>query len=204
MSSSDFDEAWNRFYREYGQAMVAWQSVESELATVFSTLTKIPPAMAIQIFYSARSFTGRIDIYKAGVTACTAPDDIKTFARELINKARGYTEYRNKFAHDQPRIRQHEGEVDIVMVDGKGQFQIDEMKSEYLARAVTVAEITEAATCFQNLADLIRDFWAQLVTRSSSLNTLRARLEALPILPRKAALFQPSAAPKSPPDPSQL
>jgi hypothetical protein len=33
-------------YQEYGQAMLAWQLVESEFATVFSMLTKIPPAMA--------------------------------------------------------------------------------------------------------------------------------------------------------------
>lgn len=67
MSSSDsaVKKAWSHFYQEYGQAMLAWQLVESEFATVFSMLTKIPPAMAIQIFYSARSFRGRIDIYKA-------------------------------------------------------------------------------------------------------------------------------------------
>jgi hypothetical protein len=71
MSSSHRDpySAWNRFYQEYGTAMVAWQVLESEFATLFSKLTNIPPAMAIQIFYSARSFNGRIDIYKAGLTA---------------------------------------------------------------------------------------------------------------------------------------
>jgi hypothetical protein len=187
MSSSTPDDAWNKFYREYGQAMVAWQLVESELATVFSMLTKIPPPMAIQIFYSARSFNGRIDIYKAGITACTAPTEIKAMARGLINKAKKYAEYRNKFAHDQPRLRQQgqPAKFDILMVDGKGQFQIDALKSEYLARAVTIAEITDAAACFRNLADLTRDVWAQhLSMRAASLDKLRERLEALPILPR--------------------
>jgi hypothetical protein len=48
------------------------------------------------------------------------------------------------------------------MVDGKGQFQVDNVKSQYLAEAITVAEITEAAACFRGLADLTRDFWSQL------------------------------------------
>jgi hypothetical protein len=41
MSSSDsaVKKAWSHFYQEYGQAMLAWQLVESELATVFSMLT---------------------------------------------------------------------------------------------------------------------------------------------------------------------
>jgi hypothetical protein len=67
MSSSDssIEQAWYRFYLEYGAAMYAWQEIESELATLFSLLSKIPPDMAIQIFYSARSFNGRIDTFKA-------------------------------------------------------------------------------------------------------------------------------------------
>ena len=94
--------------------MLAWQLVESELATVFSMLTKIPPAMAIQIFYSARSFRGRIDIYKAGITVCPAPAEIKSIARGLIKKAGKYAEYRNKFAHDQPRLRQRGQPANLI------------------------------------------------------------------------------------------
>jgi hypothetical protein len=207
MSSSDsaVKKAWSRFYQEYGEAMLAWQLVESELATVFSMLTKIPPAMAIQIFYSARGFTGRIDIYKAGITACGAPAEIKSFARALIKKAKKYSEYRNKFAHDQPRLRQqgHPAKFDILMVDGKGQFQSDEIKKQYLDEAVTVTEIIEAATCFRNLANLTRDFWAQLSTRSASLDILRARLLALPTLPPAKGLFPPSAKPKRQRTPSR-
>jgi hypothetical protein len=187
MSSSDsaVKKAWSHFYQECGQAMLAWQLVESELATVFSMLTKIPPAMAIQIFYSARSFRGRIDIYKAGITVCPAPAEIKSIARGLIKKAGKYAEYRNKFAHDQPRLRQQgqPAKFDILLVDGKGQFQVDDVKSQYLAEAITVAEITEAAACFRGLADLTRDFWSQLSTRTALLDTFRERLLALPTLP---------------------
>ena len=198
MSESDVNRAWSDFYREYGEAMVAWQLVESELATVFSILTNIPPPMAIQIFYSARGFTGRVDIYKAGITAGNAPAETKSLARSLINKAKKYSEYRNKFAHDQPRLRQqgHPARFDILMVDGKGQFQSDELKQQYLDEAVTVAEITEAATCFRNLANLVRDFWADLTTRTASLDTLRDRLLALPTLPPSKDQSRPRAKPR--------
>jgi hypothetical protein len=62
-SFAEVDKAWNSFYLEYGPAMLAWQLVESELATLFSKITKIPPDMAIQIFYSATSFNGRIAFF---------------------------------------------------------------------------------------------------------------------------------------------
>jgi len=73
MSSSDsviseIEQAWHSFYLEYGTAMVSWQMLESELATLFSKLTKIPPDMAVQIFYSATSFNGRTDIFTAALT----------------------------------------------------------------------------------------------------------------------------------------
>lgn len=215
-SNRDPDDAWRHFYQEYGEAMVAWQLLESEFATLFSFLTKIPPAMAIQIFYSARSFTGRIDIYKAGIIACGAPADVKTFARLLINKARKYSEYRNKFAHDQPLLRQQGSPVeknvifDIVMVDGKGQFQSDEVKKQYMDTAVPVADIAYAAACFRQLANLTREFWIQFTSQSqwhksqtAWLDILNEQRRGLPILPRKEALFPPSEVPKSPLPPSE-
>src|ERR1700675_4152885 len=96
----------------------------------FQYSPKIPPAMAIQIFYSARSFNGRIDIFDAALTASEASDEAKSFARALIKKAKKYSEYRNKFAHDQPLLHQYgsPAKFRVLMVDGKGQFQSDEVK----------------------------------------------------------------------------
>jgi hypothetical protein len=212
MSASNPESAWNDFYKEYGQAMLAWQILESEIATLFSFLTKIPPAMSTQIYYSSRSFQGRIDIFKGGLTAAQMPAEIKSFARAIINKARKYSEYRNKFAHDQPLLSQQGSPLqksvtfDIVMVDGKGQFQSDEVKKQYMNEAVPVSEITHAAVCFRQLADLTRDFWAHYRSQSpysrpqnAWLGTLQERLLALPNLPRKAALFPPPAKPSTPP-----
>jgi hypothetical protein len=164
--------------------MVLWQVLESELATLFSRLTAIPPAMAIQIFYSARSFNGRVDIYIAGIIASSVCADTKSLARSVIKKAKAYAEYRNKFAHDLPLLRQQgqPAKFDVLMVDGKGQFQPDDLKNRYIADAVNMAQIIEAADCFERLGKIVQDFWSQLPT--ASLDKLHERLDALPNLPR--------------------
>jgi hypothetical protein len=209
-SNSDPDDAWRHFYQEYGEAMVAWQLLESELATLFAFLTKIPTAMAIQIFYASRSFQGRIDVYMGGVAAAAVPAEVKSFARALAKQAKKYAGYRNKFAHDQPLLRQRGMNFDILMVDGKGQFQSDDVKKQYTDEGVPVSEITYAAACFRQLANLTREFWIQFKSQGPSLrpqtawlDILRERLAGLPTLPRKEALFPPSAVPKSPPAPSE-
>jgi hypothetical protein len=214
MSSSNLNEAWQRFYQEYGRAMVAWQVLESELSTLFSILTKIPPAMAVQLYYSSRSFQGRIDVLKGGLVAADATTDVKSLANIVIRKAKKYAEYRNKFAHDQPLQRQigpspdgSPAMFDIVLVDGKGQFQRDEVKRQYLDAGVEVDEVTDAAKCFSQLSEIVRDFWAhyrsQPQHQDAWLDTLRVRLDALPNLPRPKGQSQPSSKPKPPRPPSR-
>jgi hypothetical protein len=206
-SSHDPDDAWRHFYQEYGQAMVAWQILESELATLFSFLTQIPPAMAVKIYYASRSFNGRMDVFKEGISAASASSETKSLARSIVKQAKKYAEYRNKFAHDQPLLRQQgmPATFDILMVDGKGQFQVDEVKKQYLDEGVPVSEITYAATCFRQLSNLVNLFWIQArsqgaATRQSAwLALLQEQFRALPTLPRKEALYQPSEAPKSRP-----
>jgi hypothetical protein len=172
-SFAEVDKAWNSFYLEYGPAMLALQLVESELATLFSKITKIPPDMAIQIFYSANSFNGRIELFSASLTASKAPETAIAFAHSRIGKARSYSAYRNKFAHDQPLLHQPGQQFEILMVHGRGQFQSDAVKKRYMDAASTVSEIKEAAGAFRDLADLTRDFWVQLPMRPASLYKLR-------------------------------
>jgi hypothetical protein len=201
-SESDPDKAWTRFYIEYGSAMLAWQIVESELATLFSKLTKIPPDMAVQIFYSARSFKGRIDIVKAALVPCKIPTEIKSFAFKLISKSKQYSDYRNKFAHDQPLLHQsgHPATFEVIVVDGKGQFQSDEVKAEYIKKAISTGEIRDIAAHFRNLADIIRDFWS-LPLRSPLPETLHRQFAALPNLPPAKGQSLLRAKHKRPPPP---
>lgn len=194
----DADKAWAQFYQAYGEAMLAWSTLESELATVFSFLTNIPPDMAIQLYYSARSFTARMDLFKAGLTASGAPAELKSFARGLITQAKKYSEYRNKFAHDQPLLSQHghPAQFTVLMVDGRGQFQPPQVKKKYIESAVPVDDIGAATRCFRQLASLTRDFWARHMTRTASLGTLRAQLREFPTLPPAKGQSPPSAKPK--------
>jgi len=205
MSSSNPDEAWNAFYLEYGPAMLAWQSIESELATLFSRITRIPPDMAIQIFYSATSFNGRIDIFSASLTASKAHEDTIKFAHSIIGRARSYSAYRNKFAHDQPLLAQRgqPAECEILMVHGRAQFQSDDVKKRHIEGAITLAQIKEAAGAFRDFSEIIRDFWTYPMTRLASLGRLRARLEALPILPHPKDQSPKPAKPKRQRPPSR-
>jgi hypothetical protein len=201
MSSSDPDEAWNAFYLEYGPAMLAWQLVERELATLFWRLTGIPADMAFQIFYSGTSFNGRIDIFSAALTTSKAHEGAIALAHSIIGKAKSYSAYRNKFAHDQPLLHQWDqpAQFEIVMVHGKAQFQSDDVKQRHMDSAITVAQISDAAAAFRSFAKLIGDFWAHPMTRPARpalLDKLRVRLEALPILPHPKGQSQQRAKPK--------
>jgi hypothetical protein len=63
--------------------MAAWATVERELSTLFWLVTQIKPAMAIKIFYSARSFKERADMFKAAIVAADVSDDVKTLPIRL-------------------------------------------------------------------------------------------------------------------------
>lgn len=209
MSSSDPDEAWKLFYLEYGPAMFAWQLVESELATLFSRITSIPPNMAIQIFYAGTNFNTRSDVFSSALTACQVDEAIKTATQDLIEKAKQYSGFRNKIAHDQPLLHQSGGignsaQFEIVMVHGKGQFQTDRVKRRYIQNAITVADISEAARAFRDLANIIRDCWIHLPdTRHAFLDKLAEQLTALPNLPRRADQSPKRAKPKRQRPPSR-
>jgi hypothetical protein len=197
-------EAWTTFYVQYGRAMLAWALIESELGTLFSFLTRIPPDMAISIFYSPRASKGRTDVVKSALTASVATDEVKAFTRALIKKIDQYSDCRNKFAHDQPLLHQKSFPAifDIILVDPKAQFQKDETKQWYLDRALSTQDISDIADHFMELANLIRDSWVAMQgSKRPSLDKLRERLAALPSLPRPKDQSQLSAKPESRPGP---
>src|SRR5260370_8494549 len=94
----------------------------------------MPADMGIQIFYSGTNFNTRTDVFSAALTTCKADEAIKTMAQALIEKAKQYSAFRNKIAHDQPLLSQHGGmpgqpaEFEILMVHGKGQLQTHSVK----------------------------------------------------------------------------
>jgi hypothetical protein len=133
-------------------------------------------------------------IFKSSLVTCNVSEDIKSFTRQLLTKAKQYSDCRNVFAHDQPLLRQFgtPAQFEILLVDGKGQFQSDEEKKRYIDLATTVPDIAEIAVNFRHLGTLIEDFWSQLATRSASLHKLRERLAALPNPRRPKDRSQPA------------
>jgi hypothetical protein len=200
------EEAWTAFHIEYGRTMLAWAMIESELATLFSMVTRISPDMAIKIFYAPRSFKGRTDIFKSALPVCKIPEEAKKIARSLIKKADQYSDCRNKFAHDQPLLHQisafppNAAQFNIVLVDAKGQFQNNEEKKRYVDAALSTEDVAEIAKQFMALAYLIRDTWIEMTANTRpSLDTLHERLAALPSLPPPRGQSQPSAERERPP-----
>lgn len=168
----------DEFLRLYGLAMGSWATIERELGTLFAFITRIDPALAMQLFYSARSFTGRVDMFRAALSAAPAPDPQKDFARLIINKCRAYNELRAKLAHDLPAFDYKGG---VILVDGKAQFQSDELKKAATERAITMEQLATAANNFESLAKIIMEAWHEIVTsKTPSLDRYRERVLQLP------------------------
>jgi hypothetical protein len=190
------EETRNDFLRRYGGAMAAWATIERELSTLFALVTKMNPALATQLFYSSRSFNGRADMFKAALFACEASEAVKTLSRAILKKAVTYNTTRASLAHDLPNYDYKGG---IVLVQGRAQFQSDEMKEFYSETNITMDDLSIISSHFDRLATLIHDFWEALVlSKAPSLDRVCKQLLLLPTDPR-AKDQSPHDAPHSPP-----
>lgn len=95
----------NEFYRAYGQAMNYWGQLEGTLGTIFYRVVGTEEAVAMAVYYSARSFLGRADMLSSVVDHAKTTPDGKAFIRGALKLARGYAEARNAMAHDQHVLR---------------------------------------------------------------------------------------------------
>lgn len=91
------------FYLEYGKAMAAWADLEHALSGWFR-LALCPDnskndVNAEGIFYSARSFNGRIDMLKASLNTRNLSAEQRQFVRKAIKRASDYNKLRSKLAH---------------------------------------------------------------------------------------------------------
>ncbi len=189
------EDTRNEFLRRYGAAMSAWANVERELGTLFSFVTGMQPAMATQVFYSARSFNGRADMFKAALVTAETKETIKTLARAIIRKATRYNQCRAALAHDQPNYDYKGG---IILVQGRAQFQSDEVKKLAVEQAITMDQLQNIAVNFEAFAKIIWDVWcAMLMSKTPSLDKYHERLALLPTAPHEKAPPSPAAAPKN-------
>jgi hypothetical protein len=182
------------FLRRYGAAMAAWATVERELGTLFAFVTAIKPAMAMQVFYSARSFNGRADMFRAGLIASDRSEAVKAISRAVLRRAKSYNEFRAKLAHDLPNYDYKGG---IVLVDGKAQFQSDEVKKKAVDQAITMDQLATIAENFERLGVLISHLWQTVsADKKPSLDIFHERLLRLPTDPRTKGQPPHAATPK--------
>lgn len=177
-------EAKDTFHKAYGEAMAAWATLERELGTLFAFVSGIQTDMATRVYYSAHSFSSRIGMFQSALVASKITDKAKEIVRLIINKARLYSEIRNKLAHDLPS---YDGDPksatfgQALLFDAKSQFQSDEVKELAKSHALTLDDIAWIASNFDKLARITCWCWGDIVvTREPSLRRYPELLAQLP------------------------
>jgi|GEM_PF-1662879 len=92
-------EAQNRFEAPYTYAMLGWANIENALCFWFQYLSGLSEIKARAIFYSARSFQGRIDMINALLEISKIDAELAAYLKKVITKSRTYSSARNKIAH---------------------------------------------------------------------------------------------------------
>jgi len=176
------DRNHNReFYTTYGQAMLMWTRVETNLALWFQAITEMPDWEAtFAVFFSARSFQGRADMLQAALAVAWDDDpELKSFAQEAIQKAASYNSARNQIAHGDLRFSEDQ------------RFSIGH-PAKYMAEGTVSHEnLVAAATNFQELAIILWEAHAGVSTGGGGkpLSKCHARLR---LLPNEAYSSEPS------------
>lgn len=100
----DMNEVDAAFYINYGRAMAAWGDLENSLANLMLALSKVKPEFGFAMFYSAKSFAGRLEMVRACVPVVRTTPQGRHYLKEALNKASGYATVRNRLAHDPHRL----------------------------------------------------------------------------------------------------
>jgi len=194
-------EAWNEFYLIYGAAMVAWSRVERELGTLFATVTGMKPDLAMRVFYSARSFQGRVDMFESAVTDSEIEDAVRNILKQALKRAGQYNSVRNIMAHDLPQRDFRDGPNfgQVVLIGPKGMFQKDDVKAKYVDRAITLDDLREVTENFNRLASVIEMLWAVFpIKRASSHGKYLELVLELPTSPYSKTGRKDAKSPRPP------
>jgi hypothetical protein len=144
-----------QFYHFYGHALARWAELEGSLYNWFAHTTGMSDGMARAIFYGARGFAARSEMLEAAIEHATilSPAEV-AFLKEAMKKARGYSGFRNKIAHGEPRLNVIEKPDDTslhyTLVQGKHKPSLTEP-------TITVEELSTPANNIHLLAKCIRD-----------------------------------------------
>ena len=177
------------FIYAYGQAMLQWSYVEDRLFMWFFRLTSLKENMARAVFFSARSFQGRLDMVNAVIHEKTDDDSLNgdnlATISEIFKKAALYAGYRNALAHGLGIfVNEPSGALKPILVQGKHK------RIEYEQLGLAEARILLIGTNFEKLQDLM--IRALRAYRSGGSTPIREYLEQLEMLPNEADQGSPS------------
>jgi hypothetical protein len=180
------DQRYERLFLALGRATMYWAGVERNLAVWLARISKIDDPAANDIFFSANSFRGRLDILKAAAIHSTMSAAQRELFDAVAQKASLWTNFRNRFVHgtalEARRILG--GERVQMIVDGYG--PIDQAK---LAGGITSEKLERAASNFFSLTEILLDGEGAINSRKrKQLPALLARVEQLPNEPESSEL----------------
>jgi hypothetical protein len=148
-------------YPSLGRAISHWALLENQLATWLSLVSAMPLRMAKDIFFSANSFNGRVDIVLAAIENSTASDADRLFLETVLHKAEDYSKFRNRFVHGLPLVKVV-GEVRTPVIIHPYGGNVPEKVKE----AITAEMLDIAANNFARLTDLMMQAHFERVFRA--------------------------------------
>ncbi|CAN7702031.1 hypothetical protein [Mesorhizobium sp. LjNodule214] len=116
------NEALERLYPLYGQAMLNWSNIEDCLCEWFHYISGMKPPQARAVFFSARGFAARADMLSALLDVPNGKPWVSEFVRDSLNKSIAYSQVRNRVAHRVPVINASSDQSHIVELHEGGTY----------------------------------------------------------------------------------
>jgi len=179
----EFSAERERVYLAVGKAISQWSKLEHAFASAFALCLGAEQEVANSVFFSARSFGGKIDMLSAALNAraYVSSDSAKQMEvlRAACKKAAIWSAARNKLAHDRTAVYAL-GEQLIVGGLAPNAVLGNEMEP-WLQKSMTRVAIDEVGTRFHALAEMINI--ACSMNDTSFLEEMLERVRALPHIP---------------------
>ena len=90
------------FYQAYGHAIAFWAHLESMQCLLFRQVTGMTKEVSRRVFYSAKSYSARADMFDAAVAAAALSLETNLLLKAISKKARTYSGFRNHIVHGDP------------------------------------------------------------------------------------------------------
>lgn len=187
----DAEAAEREFHLYYGGALAAWTQLEGHLSHLFESVTEMHPLMASHIFFSARSFQGRIEMLHAAIRIAGyiqkgRSEGVNTL-HAIARKAETWSKSRNSLAHDVPRLDLKPGSISAgqyVITSGKATWSHPDMAQGYFDNRITLEHMKIMRENFKKLSGMISPFLTELSwPPPEQLRTLREQVLQLPQFP---------------------